>query len=196
MYDQLFLAINKYIPLSSKEKELLSNHFIYREVPNQYRLVEQGQVCTEIFFLLEGCVRLYYLKNGEEVSGFLFTENMFLNAFDSFLTGGPSIQILETVEPCQFLVLSKESLEHLYSTFPKMNILFRKILEERFVNAQRLVASFVLDKPEERYLGMIAANPALLQRFPQHILATFLGITPVSLSRIRKRIAEKQKKQS
>jgi len=192
MYDQLIKSVSKYVQLAPKEKEHFVSQFIFREVPNQYRIVEEGAVCREVFFLLKGCVRLYYLKDGEELSGFLFTENMFFNSFESFLSGMPSVQILETVEPCEVLVLSKDKLDALFIEMPIMNTLFRKMLEERFINAQRVVATFVMDKPEERYLGILASNPALLQRFPQHMLATYLGITPVSLSRIRKRIAERK----
>ena len=191
MYEQLYDTLGKFVVLTEKEKRSFSDKFIYREVPSEYAIVKEDSICRELFFLLKGCVRLYYLKNGEELTGFLFTEGMFLNSFESFITQRPSIQILETVEPCEFLVLSKENLDILYNEIPKTNVLFRKLLEQRFIHAQKVVSTFILEKPEERYLSIIAANPSLLQRFPQQVLASFLGITPVSLSRIRKRLSDK-----
>ncbi len=194
MFDLLQQTMRRYVAWQPKEERQFIEAFVYREVPSQYRLVEYGEVCREICFLNKGCVRLYYLTDdGEEVSGFLFTEGLFLSALESFLAESPSVQVLETVEPCELLVLPKMKLEKLYEELPKTQVFMRKLLEERFVNAQKVVASFVLDKPEERYLKLIAAQPDLLQRFPQHVLATYLGITPVSLSRIRKRIREMKK---
>ncbi len=151
----------------------------------------EGQVCHDIFFMAKGCARLYYLKDGVEITGFFFTEGMFLNAFQSFLTRSPSRQIIETLEPCELLCLSYERLEELYRELPVTHVLMRKMLEERFISAQSLVSSFIMDSPEERYLKMLHAHPEILRRIPQHMLATFLGITPVSLSRIRKRILKK-----
>ena len=85
-------------------------------------------------------------------------------------------------------------MDELYEQVPKINILTRKIAEQRFINAQQILSSFLLDTPEERYLKFIEKNGDLLLRVPHHIIASFLGITPVSLSRIRKRVQEKQGK--
>jgi CRP-like cAMP-binding protein len=79
---------------------------------------------------------------------------------------------------------------------PKINVLMRKLLEERMSFAQKVVASFILNKPEDRYLALLARRPELLQRIPQNILSSYLGITPVSLSRIRKRLSEEAGKQN
>jgi len=193
LFQQFYNQTDRLVSFSNKEKELIESELIYREIPAAYRLVDVGDVCKEIFFINKGCIRMYYLKDGEEKSGFLFTENLFVNAFESFLTGTPSMQVIESVENCQLLVLTKASLDKLYQSVPKFNILFRKMLELRFVNAQKVVASFILDKPEARYMKLLENQPELLDRFPQHMLASYLGITPVSLSRIRKRILQEKK---
>jgi len=187
--DSLFKVIESYIPLSESEREMLNNYFIFREVPKGYKIVEYNEKTTEWYFLNKGCVRFYYIKdNGEEVTGFFFTENMFFTSIESFLSEQPSLQVFEALEPCELMVLNKNDLEELYNVFPKMNLFARKLLEERFINAQRVVASFILLKPEERYFRMFQSNPEILNRVPQHTLATYLGITAVSLSRIRNRI--------
>jgi CRP-like cAMP-binding protein len=131
---------------------------------------------------------LYYTKDGEEITGFIFKENLFASSYDSFLRQVPGIQTLETLEDCDLLVLNKTALENLYEALPKMHILARKVAEQRFINAQMILSSFILDSPEERYRKFEEQHGDLLLRVPHHIIASYLGITPVSLSRIRKRI--------
>jgi CRP/FNR family transcriptional regulator, anaerobic regulatory protein len=91
------------------------------------------------------------------------------------------------LEECELLYIDFNGLEKLCDAVPKMHIFIRKIAEERFINAQQILSSFILDNPQERYRKFEARHKDLLQRVPQHILASFIGITPVSLSRIRKR---------
>lgn len=189
--DALIPVIEKYVSLSNSEKNLLSDFFVYREIPKNHTIIQYGDVVKEWYFLIKGCVRFYYIKeNGKEATGFFFTENMFFTSFESFLTGEPSIQVFESLEPCELLVLKRNRVDELFKQIPAMQVFMWKLLEERFINAQRVVASYILYNPEERYLQMFKSNPSILNRVPQHTLATYLGITPVSLSRIRKRILE------
>ena len=104
----------------------------------------------------------------------------------------PSIQTLETLEDCDLLVITKEGMENLYELVPKVNILTRKVAEQRFINSQMILSSFILDSPEERYRKFETHNKDLLLRVPQHMIASYLGITHVSLSRIRKRLKEEK----
>jgi CRP-like cAMP-binding protein len=117
---------------------------------------------------------------------------MFAGSYDSFLSRKLSKVAIETLEDCEVLVLSHESLESLYQVFPKMNEFIRKAIEQRFVLLHDLFISYLLNSPEERYLMLLKDRPELLQRIPQHQIASFLGITPVSLSRIRNRVLKKQ----
>jgi len=190
MISNFFNVIQQITPLTQKEKNLLSDALIVRQIPKKFDLVEIGKISREIYFINKGCLQLFYNKDGEDATIFLATENMFLGTFTSFLTQRPSMEGLRSLEECELLVLPKSALDNLYETMPKMNLIGRKLMEQRFLSAQSIVASFVLNKPEERYLHMLGSRPELFQRVPQHILATFLGITPVSLSRIRKRIIE------
>jgi CRP/FNR family transcriptional regulator, anaerobic regulatory protein len=191
MSESLQHFVNTYLRLTEAEQALFLDAFSFRPYPARHRIVDYNQVSREAFFIEKGCVRLYYLKDGTEFTSFIFTENLVASSFESFLKGTPSIQILETIEPCEVWVISYQKLEQLYEQLPQTNILMRKLLEERLLNSQKILASFILDNPEERYLEIVAQNPAMLQRIPQHQLATLLGITPVSLSRIRKRLLKK-----
>ncbi len=196
-FSSLFETIGRYIVLREHDRELLKDYFIYREVPRGYTLIQYGEIVKEWYFLESGCVRFYYIKqNGEEATGFFFTENMFFTSFESFLSGKPGNQVFETLEPCSLLVMRREKMDELYKRIPVMETFVRKLLEERFIQAQQVVASYILLNPEERYLRMLQSNPAILNRVPQRTLASYLGITPVSLSRIRKRIFEKPDEES
>ena len=116
---------------------------------------------------------------------------MFAGSYDSFISRKPSKVAIETLEDTEFLALSYESQEKLYKIFPKMNEFIRKAIEQRFVLLHDLFISYLLNSPEERYLMLIKERPDLLQRIPQHQIASFLGVTRVSLSRIRNRLAKK-----
>ncbi len=189
MYAPFLDFITQLHPLSAREQATIASKLAYRELPARYRMVETGKKTHEFFFMLKGCARLFYEKDGEELTGFFFTENMFFGALHSFLAGTTSDQSVECLEDCAVAVIGRQALDEMYEEVPKLNIVFRKVLEQRLVHAQKVVASFILKNPEERYLDMLTENQGLFNRIPQHMLATFLGITPVSLSRIRKRIA-------
>jgi len=193
MFEELFKAINGLIEFSPGEKRTFQNAFAFKEVPKNFTLITEGQVAKELYFINKGLLRLYYYKEGEYITGFIYREHLFAGSYESFLQSAPSIQYLETLEDSELLVLSKEKLDTLYQSIPRINILTRKIAEQRFINAQRILSSFILDSPEQRYEKFASDNSDLLLRVPHHIIASYLGITPVSLSRIRKRIMEKEK---
>lgn len=190
MFTSFHKVVSQFVDLSNKEKEILESAFAYREIPKKFILTKQGEVATELYFVNKGLIRLYYTKNNEEITGFIFKENLFASSYDSFLRQTPGIQTLESLEPCELLVLSKDKLDELYLTLPKMNILTRKVAEQRFINSQQILSSFLLESPEERYKRFIQQHKDLIQRVPLNIIASFLGITPVSLSRIRKRMLD------
>ncbi|HEV7333276.1 MAG TPA: Crp/Fnr family transcriptional regulator [Flavisolibacter sp.] len=188
MFDTIYRYILPFVSFTGKEKQVLEDAFTFRQVPKKFVLTEEGKIARELYFIVKGLVRLYYTKDGEEITGFIFREGLFASSYDSFLRQAPSNQTLETLEDCDLLVISYNRLQQLYEELPKMNIVVRKIAEQRFINAQQVLSSFILDSPEERYRKFAAQHGDLLLRVPHHMIASYLGITPVSLSRIRKRM--------
>jgi CRP-like cAMP-binding protein len=166
-------------------------HFETKSIKKKTKILEAGTTAKEVYFILNGCIRLFYNKDGEDISAYFFTEKMFAGAYDSFISQKPSRHSIETLEDCEVLAISYKALQELFIEFPKMNEFVRKVLEERFVSLHELFTSQILDSPEERYLNLLKERPDIIQRIPQHQIATFLGITPVSLSRIRKRVTKK-----
>jgi CRP-like cAMP-binding protein len=187
MFTALHRIVSQFVTFTDHEKEQFEQAFTFREIPKNFKLVSQGEVATELYFINKGLIRLYYTKEEEEITGFIFQENLFASSYDSFLRRVPSIQTLESIEPCELLVISYDRMQELYEKLPKINILTRKVAEQRFINSQLILSSFLLDSPEERYKKFEAQHRDLLQRVPQKMIASYLGITPVSLSRIRKR---------
>ena len=157
-------------------------------------LLDLDSVCTKMYFVLEGCLRLYYLRDGVERNCFFFHENMFCTAFGSFMMERPSNQILQTIEDTTCIAISFNDLNNIYLHFPKMNYIVRKILEERYTNAHDIISAFILYTPEERYQAFIDNYPLLVNRIPEYHIASFIGITPKSFSRLKRRRQVNQKK--
>ena len=188
MYSQLKKSIEKIIQLSTKEWSIVENAFTFRQISKNFLLQEERKTAKEIYFINKGILRLFYNKDGEEITAFIFSENLFASSYQSFLEQSPSNQLIESLEESELLVTTYSQIQNLYQTIPKFNFLARIVAEQRFINAQKILSSFILDTPEQRYVKFSKENPDILQRVPQHIIASFLGITAVSLSRIRKRI--------
>ena len=176
---------------NDSELEIFMPYFETRMFKKKSILLDIGKISNEVFYIIKGCIRLYCEKDREELSTYFFTENMFAGSYDSFLSRRPSKVAIESLEECEVLVLSYEAQGELYKVFPKMNEFIRKAIEQRFVLLHDLFISYLINSPEERYLMLQKDRPELLQRISQHQIASFLGITAVSLSRIRNRIGKK-----
>ncbi len=188
MFDHFWKFTSQFVHFSAREKEQIGAHLILRDVPKQHILVDFGDIAREVYFINKGLLRFYYITDdGREVTGFVFQEGMMAGAHESFFGQQPSLQVLETIEAAELLVLPYDALEQLYTGIPKLNVFVRKLLEQRMSHAQKVVASLILHKPADRYKEYQRLHPGLEGRIPQHMLATFMGITPVSLSRIRGR---------
>ncbi|MDB5284463.1 MAG: Crp/Fnr family transcriptional regulator [Bacteroidota bacterium] len=177
------------LELNQKEWDAFSNIFVFRSVPKKCRLTDAGEIAREAYFINKGLARLYFLKEGEEINANFVFENGFITSFESFLLQNQSRQVVETLEESELLVLRKHKLDELTKAFPKFNIFNKIMAEQAFFMLQRRASSFILDSAEQRYLDMVQQRPNILERIPQHMIASYLGVTPVSLSRIRKRIS-------
>ena len=181
----------QFTDFNDSELEIIMPYFEIKYFKKKTHLLDVGKVSNEVYYLIKGCIRLYCEKDGEELSTYFFTDNMFAGSYDSFLARRPSKVAIETLEECEVLVLTHEAQEKLYKVFPKMNEFIRKAIEQRFVLLHDLFISYLLNSPEERYLMLQKDRPDLLNRIPQNQIASFLCITPFSLSRIRNRVAKK-----
>ena len=136
---------------------------------------------------------LYHVKDGEEITGYFSFENDFLSSYKSYLTGLPGIVYIQALEDSKLITFTRKDMDEMLSDpmlAYKMERFGRLIVEHYLICYEDRVTAFVTQTPEERYLQLLSTGREILQRMPQHYIANFLGITPVSLSRIRKRILE------
>jgi len=156
-------------------------------------LFEKGSKDTQIYFLRKGLVRMYHIKDtGEEITFSLIPENNVVANFDFIATENPSKFYYETLENCSFFSIDYQVLDSIVSKNSKLESNRKFFLRKIIFEVKERLETFVLMTPEERYLKFIEDFPDLINRVPDKYIAHILGITPVSLSRIRNRIASKK----
>lgn len=188
MKKDLLQFLSKFNELSQQQREELANLMTTREIAKSDAVVVQGQSCSLCFFVLKGCLRQYVLVDGIEKTTAIYTEEQAINYFTNQGTGSLSDNFLVALEDSVVLVGNPEQDVQLYARFPELADITRRMLETDFGKTQKSLAKFITLSPKDRYLSLLEERPDLIQRVPQVILASYLGITPESLSRIRKRI--------
>ncbi|MFY0607244.1 MAG: Crp/Fnr family transcriptional regulator [Cyclobacteriaceae bacterium] len=172
------------------EKENIRKAFIPVFFDKKQKMLEYQRVADHFFFINSGLARLYGYKDGEEKTLFFFKENMIAGSMDSYIDQKPNSLILESIEPIKALMISREAIDQVLGSSLAMTKVGLRLTQIRLQYLLSFYASFVLDSPEERYLKFLKESGDLAGRVPQHMIASFLGITSVSLSRIRKRITK------
>lgn len=191
MEQRLLTYFSKILPLTQEEVDGIVATLSIQKYPKGAILLKEGEISSEAYFVLEGCVRQYFLIDGEEKTNNFFTEEQWVISMQSMTYNSPSKHFLECVDECTLVVGNREKEEQLYAQFPKLATISRRVMEKVFAEQQELSGSYFTDTPEERYINLMRTRPELLQRIPQYIIASYIGVKPESLSRIRKRLAQK-----
>src|SRR5882672_5561598 len=185
MHTSLKKFISKYVNLSDIELEDITTKFKSKIVKKNDYLLRQGDTCKDLVFVQKGCLRLYYLKDDIEVSvWFAFPQSSAIEIY-SFISENPSDYFLQAIEDSEVLYLSKTELNKLYRSQPKMQEMMRNFWEDVILNLINRFTALQKDSAEKRYLDLLN-KPTYLETIPQKYLASFIGVTPTSLSRIRK----------
>lgn len=192
MIESLIAHFEKYVPFEDQERDAIRKIVQVRTVGKNEILLREGELSNEFYFIIKGCVRLYYDTDAEEKTAFFYVENMFVSSYESFTKQTPSKHNLQAIEESTLAVITTETAQQLLELSPKFQFLAMLMMEEELIVYQEIISSFITLNAEERYLELIKNKPDLAQRIPQHQLATFLGVTAETLSRIRKRISEKE----
>ncbi|SHK50038.1 cAMP-binding domain of CRP or a regulatory subunit of cAMP-dependent protein kinases [Reichenbachiella agariperforans] len=154
-------------------------------------LLKEGQICRSCYYVLDGCIRQYQLKNGTEKTTTFFTEGQAAVLYTSYMEGTPSEYYLSCVEDAVLTCGTYEEEQKLHDQFPKLKYLVNTLMTQDFIVLQKRLSSMINQTPEERYLNILNSQPELLQKVPLHHLAGYIGVTPESFSRIRKRLTDK-----
>jgi len=183
--------IEQILSLGGNDKETFNSLFKPISLSKGDLFIKEGQYVNKVGFITKGCMMCVYHKDGKEYIDEFSIENEFITDYFSFLTDTPSSKDVKCLEDCEIFVLQKEDLYSLYEKSHKFERIGRLIAEGLFMNWEQKSKSLVLDTAEERYVKLIKERPSISQRVPQYLIASFLGVTPETVSRIRNKLANK-----
>jgi len=192
MFSLLREHIEKRVHLTDEEFNISSKFFIHKNLKKHQFLLNEGDVCRFVAFVNSGCLRQYKIDNKgtEHVIQFAI-EDWWISDLHSFLTGLPADTNIDALQDSEILLLEKSAREELLDNCPKMERFFRLLIEANHVANYLRIADTLSASAEERYLKFIQTYPKLFEQISQNQIASFLGITPQSLSRIRKELSQK-----
>jgi CRP-like cAMP-binding protein len=192
MYNLIFDHIRDRVRLSEEEFELCRNYLIPRKLRKHQFLLQEGDVCRSIAFVNSGCLRVYTIgsKNMEHIVQFAVS-GWWAGDLNSYLSRLPAEYYIDALEDSEVLTLERDAREELMENVPKMERYFRLLLEANYIATHHRIVDTLSASAEERYIKFTKTYPQLTERIPQHQIASYLGITPQSLSRIRKELSRR-----
>jgi len=189
MKDILFSYLSEFTSLSREEQQNIVDSIIIQEFKKGTDLLKQGDVPSKCYFVLKGCIRQYSVdENGKEVTSNFYTEEQTIAIFNHHKLDKSSEYTFTCLEDSTMVVGELDEIENMYNQFAQLELMTRKIVEKNFGQTQENFAKFISSTPQDRFKTFLSERPNLIHRVPQHQLASYLGITPESLSRIKKRI--------
>lgn len=186
MYDLLIKNITKQIELSSQEEILIKSKFKLRKTKNKEILVDFGEVCTNTFFVNQGCLRSYARdSNGTEHTISFAPTDWWIGEMGSYISGEPATLSIEAIEKSEILFIEKNDYEDLFIKIPKLETVFRKLLERSVVAYQKRLIDNLSKTAEERYINFSNKFPQLVNTIPQKLIASYIGVTPEFFSKMK-----------
>lgn len=193
MFELLLQSIEEKISISKEEFDFCKTLFIPKKLRKKQYLLQEGDVCRYTAFVEKGMLRTFTVdeKGNEPILQFSM-EGWWIADLYSFLTEEPSIYNVEALEECELLLITKENWEILLAKVPAFERYFRLLIQNNLIATQRRLMSSLSESAEEKYTKLINNFPGCIQRVPQHMIASYLGITPETLSRIRAQMAARK----
>ena len=192
MFDLLRKHINNRVPLTDEEFNICIKFFNSKKLKKHQFLLNEGEICRYIGFVNSGCLRQYSIDNqgAEHIIQFAI-EDWWVSDLHSFLSGFPATYNIDALQDSEVLLLDKSARDELLNACPKMERFFRLLIESNHVATNQRISDSLSASAEERYLKFIKTYPQLFEQVTQNQIASYLGITPQSLSRIRKELTQK-----
>lgn len=183
--------ISLYTEFTNEEILSLEKATLKRSYKKGEIIFEEGHISEDIYFVTKGCVRLFYNVDGTEKTAFFYTEGQFICAGESYTFNIPAIENYQAIEDSEIYIFSKSANDELMKITPKFEMLARIATENELITCQKMIASFVTKSAEQRYVDLLNTQSNLFQRVPQQYIASFLGVSPETLSRIKARVLKK-----
>lgn len=193
MINVLFSHIEEKVSLSANDRLLIEKFFSYRKLRKKQYLLQEGEICKNLVFVSKGLLRTYNIdEKGNEHMSIFGWEGWWISDFNSFLSGEPAVFNIDAIEESELLMLSRQDYEALTLAVPIMDRYFRILYQNSLVTKERRLMSTITHTAEERYLELSASNPKIIERIPQNLIASYLGIAPETLSRIKKNLISRR----
>lgn len=189
MKNPLIEIMSNMTRLTPEEETAIIDSFPIKTFKEGKYLLREGQIQNDAYFVISGCIREYILKDGLEKTTSFYTENQTASDYVSATTRVPSNKFFECMEDTRVAIFNLEKEKSFYRAHPRFEMYCREGSDRQIADQQEMLSNYITMSPEERYLKLIEENPSLAQRVPQYHIASYLGIKPETLSRIRKRIA-------
>jgi len=183
-------GITPFVTFNETEWEIFTQYLSFATLSKKEHFAVEGKVCDYMAFITRGAVRYYHIVDGQEITGYFSFENELMSAYKSFVKRTPCANYIQALEETELVLIAYNNLQQMLNhplLALKMERFGRLIAEYYICCYEDRVTAFITQSPEERYTALEKTGRDIFQRVPQHFIANFLGITPVSLSRIRKR---------
>jgi len=190
MYELFFQHFNTKVPLTLKEQETIKKFLTPKKIRKKQYLLQEGDICRSSAFVEKGALRAYSVgENGAESIIQFALEGWTISDLYSFLTGEPATYNIDALEDSELVLITKSANDELLKTMPKFETYTRLQITGAYLSMQKRLTSIMSLSLEERYTNLTTLYPDIVQRVPQHMIASFMGLTPETLSRVRKKIA-------
>ncbi|WP_062054777.1 Crp/Fnr family transcriptional regulator [Aquimarina longa] len=192
MKSELLEFLLSFPSLKEEEAKEIAEIITVRTFKKGTVLLKEGQIDDKCYFVLKGCIRRYSIIDGEEKTTSFFTEKQAVISITTYTKQLPSNHYLCCIEDSIVIESNYEEEQGMYQEYPKLEAITRTMMEQNYSKTQENFESFIISSPEKRYINLLKNRSELLNRVPQHQIASYLGMAPESLSRIRKRIFSKK----
>ena len=193
MYKLFFQKFNEKVNLSKEEEELIKQYLTPKKLRKKQYLLQEGDSCKHVAFVAKGALKAYVVDDAGTESIVQFAlEGWTISDLYSYLTGEPATYNIDALEDSELILISKSAHEELLQKLPKYETYIRLQITGAYIALQKRLTSIISQPLEERYKSFLALYPNIVQRVPQHMIASYMGLTPETLSRVRSRISSRK----
>lgn len=191
MKSRVLEVLKHFVNFNEIEGEAFLDILTEKKLKRKEYLLKEGQICDFAVFIYSGCLRYYYNQDGQEITGQFFFENGWYSDYQSFLSGGASLENIQALEDCIIYSFTRQDIDNLFIKYPVFERFGRLMAERAVLGLKKKNEILSIYTPEERYLQLISRRPKVIERVSLRYIASYLGMQPESLSRIRSRITKR-----